>query len=58
MIPSPCDGQLSDSWQTENGALTESPVAALVDVDPASKGTRVLTYSTRIEALEAAGLSE
>ena len=42
----------------QSGALTESPVAALVDLDAASKGTRVLTYLDPREALEAAGLSE
>ena len=51
----------TDSFRTRGGqsdALTESPVAALVDLDAASKGTRVLTYLDPREALEAAGLSE
>ena len=42
----------------QSGAVTESPVAALVDVDAASKGTRVLTYLDPKDALEAAGLAE
>ena len=41
----------------QSGAVTESPVAALVDVDAASKGTRVLTYLDPKDALEAAGLA-
>ena len=41
-----------------SGAVIESPVAALIDVDDASKATRVLTYLDPHEALEAAGLSE
>jgi ketosteroid isomerase-like protein len=42
----------------QSGAVTESPVAALVDVDAASKGTRVLTYLDPKDALKAAGLAE
>jgi ketosteroid isomerase-like protein len=41
-----------------SGAVIESPVAALVDVDDDSKATRVLTYLDLKEALEAAGLRD
>jgi ketosteroid isomerase-like protein len=41
-----------------SGAVIESPVAALIDVDDDSIATRVLTYLDPKDALEAAGLSE
>ena len=41
-----------------SGAVIESPVAALIDVDDDTIVTRVLTYLDPKGALEAAGLSE
>ena len=42
----------------QSGAVLESPVATLIDVNNEHKATRVLTYFDPAEAREAAGLRE